>query len=73
LPLADFQKCCPLSKENCSLAAYLLDLKTGEIAPGRYSKVLGATARLLSSISSKRFELAGFEKLAANSKAFGAK
>jgi hypothetical protein len=60
-------------KENCSSATYLPDFKNGEIAPCRFSKALGATLRHLLSNRSKRFELAGFEKISANSKAFGAK
>jgi hypothetical protein len=55
------------------LATYLPDFKTGEIVPCRFSKSLGAFLRHLSSNKSKGFELAGFKKLSANSKAFGAK
>jgi hypothetical protein len=51
----------------------LSDFKTGEIAPCRFSKALGITLRHLLSNRSKGFELAGFEKILANSKAFGAK
>jgi hypothetical protein len=51
----------------------LPDSKTGEVAPWRFSKPLGATLRHLLSNRSKGFELAGFEKISANSKAFGAK
>jgi hypothetical protein len=58
----------PLSKENCSSAIYLPDFKTGKITPCWFSKALGATPRRLLSVSSKRFELAGFEKLAENAK-----
>jgi hypothetical protein len=54
-------------------ATYLPDFKTGEVAPCRFSKALGATLRHLLSNRSKGFELAGFEKISANSKAFGAK
>jgi hypothetical protein len=61
------------SKENCSSATYLQDFKTDEIAPCRFLKALGATPRHLSSKRKKVFELVGFEKLSANSKAFGAK
>jgi hypothetical protein len=49
--------------ENCSLATYLLDFKTGKIASGRFSKALSATLRHLSPNRSKGFELPGFEKL----------
>jgi hypothetical protein len=49
------------------------DFKTGEIAPCRFLKALGAAPRHLSSNRSKGFELAGFEKLSANSKAFWCK
>jgi hypothetical protein len=55
------------------LATYLLDFKTGEVAPCRFSKALGATLRCLLSNRSKGFELAGFEKISANSEAFGTK
>jgi hypothetical protein len=41
--------------------------------PTRFLKALSATLRHLSSYRVKGFELAGFEKLSANSKAFGAK
>jgi hypothetical protein len=51
----------------------LLDFKTGEIAPCRFTKALGATLRHLFSNWSKGFELAGFEKISANLKTFGAK
>jgi hypothetical protein len=66
---------CPacFSKENCSLAAYLRDYKTDEITPHWFSKALGATPSHLFSNRSIGFELAGFEKLSANSKAFGTK
>jgi hypothetical protein len=40
---------------------------------GRLSKALGAAMRNLLSNRSKGFELAGFKKLFANSKGFGAK
>ncbi len=78
LPQAGFQKsgrrrAAHLSKENCSSATYFPDCKTHKIAPFRFSKALGATPRHLSSNSSKGFELASFEKLSANSKAFGTK
>jgi hypothetical protein len=52
---------------------YLPDFKTGEIVPCWFSKSLGATLRHLLSNRRKGFELAGFEKISANSKAFGAK
>jgi hypothetical protein len=55
------------------LATYLPDFKTSEVAPCRISKALGATLRHLLSKGSKGFELAGFEKISANSKPFGAK
>jgi hypothetical protein len=45
----------------------------GEVTPCRFSKALGTTQRNLLSYRSKGFELAGFEKITANSKAFGAK
>jgi hypothetical protein len=61
------------SKENCSSATYLPDFKTGEVAPCQFPKTLGATLRRLLSNRSKGFELAGFEKISANSKACGAK
>jgi hypothetical protein len=61
------------SKENCSSATYLPDFKTIEIAPCRFSKALGPTPRQLLSNSNKGFEPAGFTRLSANSKAFGAK
>jgi hypothetical protein len=51
----------------------LPDFKTGEIAPCWFSKALGTTLRHLLFNRSKEFELAGFEKISANSKAFGAK
>jgi hypothetical protein len=51
----------------------LPDFKTDEIARCRFSKALGATLKHHSSNRSKGFELASFKKLAANSKAFGAK
>jgi hypothetical protein len=51
----------------------LPDFKTDEIAPCRFSKALSATLRHLLSNRSKGYELAGFEKISANSKAFGAK
>jgi hypothetical protein len=51
----------------------LPDFKTGEVALCRFSKALGATLRHLLSNGSKGFELAGFENISANSKAFGAK
>jgi hypothetical protein len=54
-------------------ATYSPDFKTGEIAPRQFLKAFGATLRHLSSNRSKGFELAGFKKLSANSKAFGAK
>jgi hypothetical protein len=41
--------------------------------PCRFSKALGATPRHLSSNRNKGFEIIGFEKLAADSKALGAK
>jgi hypothetical protein len=56
-------------KENWSSATYLLDFKTSETAPCRFSKALGATLRHLSSNRSKGFELASFVKLSENSKA----
>jgi hypothetical protein len=49
----------------------LPDFKTGEITPCRLSKALGASPINLLSTGSKGFDLAGFEKLFANSKAFG--
>jgi hypothetical protein len=55
------------------LATYLPDFKTGEVAPCRLSKALGATLRHLLFKGSKGFELAGFEKISENSNAFGAK
>jgi hypothetical protein len=61
------------SIENCSLATYLPDFKTEEIASGGFSKALSTILRHLSPNRSKGFELPGFEKLLANSKAFGAK
>jgi hypothetical protein len=61
------------SKEDCSSATYLPDLKTGEIAPRQFSKALSATTIRRSSNKSIRFELASFENLSANSKGFGAK
>jgi hypothetical protein len=77
LPLASFQKWWVLaahfSQENCLSATYLPDFKTLEIAPCQFSKALDATLRLLSSNRSKGFELTGFKKLSANSKAFGTK
>jgi hypothetical protein len=52
----------------------LPNFKTGgEIAPCWFSKALGTTLRHLPSKRSKGFELADFEKLSSNSKAFGAK
>jgi hypothetical protein len=51
----------------------LPDFKTGELAPCRFSKALGATLKHLLSDRSKGFELASFEKISANSKAFDAK
>jgi hypothetical protein len=39
----------------------LPDFKTGEVAPCRFSKALGATLRHLLSNRSKRFKLACFE------------
>jgi hypothetical protein len=60
------------SKENCLSASYFPVFKTGEVAPCRFSKALGATLKHLLSNRSKGFELAGFEKISANSKAFGA-
>jgi hypothetical protein len=76
LPLAGFQKwwrCfARFSKENCLSATYLPNFKTGEVAPCRFSKALGATLRHLLSNRSKGFEIAGFEKISENSKAFGA-
>jgi hypothetical protein len=59
--------------ENCSSTTYLQDFKTGKISPGQFSKALGPTPRHLSSNVSKGFELVGFKKLSANSKAIGAK
>jgi hypothetical protein len=53
-------------------ATYLPDFETGEVAPRRFSKALGATLRHLLSDRSKGFELAGFEKISANLKALGA-
>jgi hypothetical protein len=60
------------SKVNCSSATYLPNFKTGEVAPCRFSKALSATLRHLLSNRSKGFEIAGFEKISENSKAFGA-
>jgi hypothetical protein len=51
----------------------LLDFKTGEIDPWQFLKALGVTLRHLPPNGSKGFELAGFEKLLAYSKAFGVK
>jgi hypothetical protein len=44
-----------------------------KLTPHWFSKALGATLSHLFSNRSTGFELAGFEKLSANSKAFGAK
>jgi hypothetical protein len=52
---------------------YLPDFKTDKISPCCFSKALGATPIHLSPNRSKGFELAGFEKLSANSKACGEK
>jgi hypothetical protein len=50
-------------KENCLLAIYLPDFKTGKIAPCRFSKVLNATLRHLLSNRNKGFELPRFKSL----------
>jgi hypothetical protein len=49
-----------------------VDFKTA-VGSGRHSKALGAALRNVSSNKSKGFELAGFEKLFANSIDFHAK
>jgi hypothetical protein len=42
-------------KENCSLETHLPDFKTGEIAPGKFSKALGVTPGNMLSNWSKGF------------------
>jgi hypothetical protein len=59
------------SKENCSSETCLPDFKTSQIAPCQLSKALGVSAINLLSNRSKGFDLTGFEKLSANSEAFG--
>jgi hypothetical protein len=72
LPLASFQKwwalCCPLFKRELFIGNLFAGFQNR-----RFSKALDATLRHLLSNRSKGFELAGFEKSSANSKAFGAK
>jgi hypothetical protein len=63
----------PAFQKKCSSETYLASLKTGKIDPGRFLKALGAALRNMLSNKSKGFELGGFEKLSANSKAFCAK
>jgi hypothetical protein len=55
------------------LETYFADSKTGEIDPDWFSKALNAALRNMLSNNSKRFELAGFQKLRANYKAFSTK
>ncbi len=58
------------SKVNFSSEIYLEGLKTDESASDRFSKALGTAPK---NLFSNIFELAGFEKLLANSKALVAK
>jgi hypothetical protein len=51
----------------------LAGFQNQQVGSGRLSKALGAAPRNLLSNRSKRFELAGFKKLLANSKAFRTK
>jgi hypothetical protein len=65
---------CRLSKvASYSSATNLMVLKTSEIGPGRFSKAFGVSPRNMLPNSGEGFELVSFEKLSANSKAFGAK
>jgi hypothetical protein len=76
LLLASFLKwwvlCCPLFKRELFVGNLFAEFQNRQDCPCRSSKALGATLRHLSSNRSKGFELSGFKKLSANSKASGA-